>query len=81
MMEQLSEERIMQSTQTLVLVQSLGELVDGRRDLDTLLEDGTLSLDTDIARPLDVATQVTFLGENIATDTEVSGVLREEVSV
>lgn len=65
----------------MILVQSLGELVDGGRDLETLLEDGLLSLDADITGPFDISAQIAFLGQNITTNLEVSGVLGEKVTV
>ena len=45
-------------------VQSLGELVDCRRNLQTLVEDGALPLQADITRPFHKACQIT-LGLNI----------------
>lgn len=66
---------------TLVLVQGLGELVDSRRDLDTLLEDGTLALDAHVARPLHVSAKVPFRGKHISADAEIPRVLREQVLV
>jgi hypothetical protein len=45
---------------TCLLVKSLGELVNRRRDLQTLLQDGLLTLEADVARPLDEAVQVTL---------------------
>ena len=49
-----------------VLVQSVGELCNGRRDLETLAEDDLLTLKTDVFGPLDEAGQV-GLGTNILT--------------
>jgi hypothetical protein len=43
-----------------VLVQGLGELVDSRGDLETLLQDSLLALETDVLGPLDEAGQVTL---------------------
>lgn len=49
---------------TSLAVQSLGELVDCRGNLQTLVEDGALPLQADITRPFDKACQIT-LGLNI----------------
>ena len=49
---------------TSLAVQSLGELVDGWGNLQTLVEDGALPLQADITRPFHKACQVT-LGLNI----------------
>lgn len=62
----------------LVLSQRLGELVDGRRDLQPLVEDGTLTLDANILGPLNETTQVTTLRANIASNPEVTGPRRVE---
>lgn len=45
------------------LVEGVVELVDERRNLKTVVEDGTSTLDADITRPLDVASKVTVLVE------------------
>ncbi len=49
-----------------VLVEGLGELVDRRGNLETLTQDGSLALKTDVFRPLDKAGQVA-LGLNVAS--------------
>ena len=48
------------SIYTCLTVQGLVELVDGWWNLQTLEEDGTLTLQTDILGPLDKAGQVTL---------------------
>ena len=47
-----------------VLVKSMGELSNGRWDLETLVEDDFLALETNVFRPLDETSQV-CLGTNI----------------
>ncbi len=42
-----------------ILIQSLGELVDAGRDLESLLQDGLLTLETDVLGPFDEAREVT----------------------
>ena len=49
-----------------VLVESVGELSDGRGDLETLVEDNLLALKANIFGPLDEASQV-GLGLDILT--------------
>ena len=49
-----------------VLVESMGELSDGRGDLETLVEDNLLALKANIFGPLDEASQV-GLGLDILT--------------
>jgi len=49
-----------------VLVKDTGELVDGRGDLQSSLEDSSLSLKTNIFGPLDETGKVT-LGLNVVT--------------
>ncbi len=49
-----------------VLVQGLGELVDRGRDLQTLLQDGSLTLQTNVRGPLDETGKIT-LGLNSLT--------------
>ena len=62
---------------SLVVVNSLAELVDGGWDLETLEQDALLTLDADILGPFNEAGQV--LGESdVATNAEVAGVLLEE---
>jgi len=62
---------------TSVFVQGAGELVDGGGNLQTLLEDRALTLETDIERPLNVTGQVT-LRLDVVTDGEVTGALLEK---
>jgi len=70
-----------------VLSKSLGELVDRRRDLQSLVENSSLTLDADILGPLDESTQVTSLGSDITSNSEgldlgrvegVGGLLRRD---
>lgn len=49
---------------TCLTVQSLGELVDCRGNLQTLVQNGTLPLQADVTRPFHKACQIT-LGLNI----------------
>ena len=49
-----------------VLVKSMGELSDGRWNLETLMEDNFLALETNVFRPLNEASQV-YLGTNMLT--------------
>lgn len=60
-----------------VLVEHAGELVDGRRDLEPLLEDGLLALQADVLGPLDVAREVAGRLDVLA-DAKVAGGLFEE---
>ena len=53
---------------SLVLVKSLGELVDGRGDLEALVEDGTLTLDAHVLGPLHEAGEVAVAGTDGAAD-------------
>jgi len=53
------------------------ELVDGRRDLEALLEDGLLPLQDDVLGPSDEAGQIA-LGLDILPDAEILGPLFEE---
>jgi hypothetical protein len=62
---------------TLILVDGLGELVDGGGHLESLHEDALLSLDADVLGPLDEAGQVAS-GLDVATNAEVLGGLLEE---
>jgi hypothetical protein len=41
-------------------VQGLGELVNGRRDFEPLVEDGSLPLQHDVAGPFDEACKISF---------------------
>lgn len=58
-------------------VQSLGELVDCRGNLQTLVEDGALPLQADVTRPFHKACQIT-LGLDILSDAEVLWPLLEQ---
>ncbi len=62
---------------TSILVKSTGELVDSWGNLQALLQDGALTLETDIERPLDVTGKVT-LGLDVVTDGKVTGTLLKE---
>jgi len=55
-----------------VLIESVGELSNGRRDFKTLVKNDLLALKADIFRPLDETRQVS-LGLNVLADTEVLG--------
>jgi len=61
----------------LVLLESVVELGNAGRHLKALHEDGLLSLDANIAGPLDKAGQIT-LGLDVTTNAEVAGALLEE---
>ena len=65
---------------TLVGIQSLGEVVDGRRDLQALLQDGALTLQTHVTRPLDKAGQVAHRRQ-VAADAVIALLRVEEVGV
>ena len=67
-------------TLTLVLVESLGELVDLRRHLQSLHEDALLPLDANVARPLDETGQV-LRRLDISSKTIVANVLLEERAI
>lgn len=54
----------LESVLTGLAVQGLGELVDRRGNLQTLVEDGALPLQANVARPFHEACQIT-LGLNI----------------
>jgi hypothetical protein len=56
----------------LVLIQSGGKLLDGRRNLQSLEKDLLLSLKTDIARPSHKARKITLLGTNITTNSVIT---------
>ena len=62
---------------TLVLVNSLGELVDGWGNLESHHKNGLLSLDADVLGPLDESGQVAY-GLDVTTDTEVLRALLKE---
>lgn len=67
----------MKKAHTGVLVESLGELVQGWGNLQALKEDSLLALEADVLGPLDVAGQVTLGGE-ITTNAEVARALLEQ---
>jgi len=54
----------------LVLANRLGELVDGRGDLEALVEDGALTLDAHVLGPTDETAEVTASGADGSTDVE-----------
>lgn len=58
---------------SLILANSLGELVNGRGHLETLVEDGTLTLDAHIFGPLDEAGEIAALGADGASNGEGAG--------
>lgn len=60
-----------------VLVEGVGELSNGRGDLEALTEDDLLALKADILRPLDKASQV-GLGTDVLPNAEVLGGSLEE---
>lgn len=62
---------------TLVLVNSVGELVDGRRDLQSLHQDSLLPLNSDVSWPFDETGEVS-LWLDVTSNSEVSGSLLEE---
>ena len=62
---------------TLVLVEGLGELVDRRRHLEALLQDGALALHANVARPLDDTREVALARRQVATDRELTRLLLE----
>ena len=62
---------------TLVLVNGLGELVDGGRDLEALEKNALLSLDANVFGPFDEAGKVADRLD-VTTDSEVLGRLLEE---
>ncbi len=62
---------------TSVLVNGLGEEVDKRRSLETLVENAALALKSHVLRPLDEAREIA-LGLNIVANSEVLGLLLEE---
>jgi len=64
---------------SLVLLKGLSELVDLRRDLQSLHQDSLLSLDADVLGPSDETSEVT-LGLDVSSKTEVLGILLEERS-
>lgn len=56
----------------LVLRNDLRELVDRRRDLQALVEHGTLALDANVLRPFDETRQITTLGTNGSSDASIA---------
>lgn len=60
-----------------VAIQGIGELSNGRRDLETEVQDLLLALKADIFGPFDEAGQVA-LGLNILANTEVAGARLEK---
>jgi len=62
---------------SLVLLESLSELVDGGGHLQSGEENSLLSLNTDVLGPLDKSGEIT-LGLDVTTDSEVSGALLEK---
>lgn len=56
---------------TVILIQSAGELVDGRRNLQALVQNSTLSLNADILRPFNKTGQITS-GLDVLTDAKVT---------
>lgn len=57
-----------ENTSSLILSNRLGELVDGRGDLKTLVKDGTLTLDAHILGPANEAAQITSGGADGSSD-------------
>jgi hypothetical protein len=55
-----------------VLANHLGELVDGRRDLESLVENRTLTLNADVTRPSHETRKIATGGANIVTDAKVA---------
>ena len=53
-------------------VQGLGELVNGRRYFEPLIEDGSLPLQPDVAGPFDEACWISF-GLDVLSNAEVLG--------
>jgi len=62
---------------SLVLLESIGELVDGGGHLQSLHQDSLLSLDSNVARPFDETGEVTF-GLDISTKSEILSRFLEE---
>ena len=61
----------------MVLVDGLGELVDGGGNLETLEKNALLSLDTDVLGPFDEASEVANWLD-VTSDSEVLSRLLEE---
>ena len=62
---------------TLVLLECLGELVDGGGHLQSLHQNSLLSLDADVLRPFDEAGEVT-LGLDVSAKSEILHILLEQ---
>jgi len=60
-----------------VLVENIGELGEGRRNLETFFEDFLLALETDVLRPFNITGQV-LLRLDIPTDAKVLRTLLDE---
>jgi hypothetical protein len=56
-------------------------LVDGRRNLKTLLQDSFLALKTDVTGPFHDTAKVAVFREDITTNFEVTGILGKEMSM
>lgn len=67
-----------ENSHSLVLSNGLGELVDGRRDLKTLVDYGTLPLDTDVLGPSDETAQVFSPVADVTSDSGGTGPGREK---
>ncbi len=63
----------LESLGSLVLVQSLGELVDHWGDLEALQQDLLLALQTNVLGPSDIAREIAASGADVATNTSVLG--------
>jgi len=63
---------------SLILSNALGELVDGGRDLKTLVKHGTLTLDAHILGPTDETGEITSSGTDGTSDVEGTGLGGEE---
>ena len=62
---------------TLVLLECLGELVDGGGHLQSLHQNSLLSLDADVLWPFDEAGEVT-LGLDVSAKSEILHILLEQ---
>merc|ERR1712025_504703 len=62
-----------------LLVQALAELVDHWRHLESLLEDGLLSLEADVLGPSDESRQVTFRLDVLANSEVLWSLFEERV--
>jgi len=63
---------------TSILVESTVELVNGRRNLEALLEDSLLALKADILRPTNESSQIPLGGQRLA-HTELAGGALEKI--